>query len=218
MPKPVTVLETVPSAAAPAFQVSRREDEEPVAELLPEGAWLMDTGCRQDIISAEGACNLSQHPAKKICFHAANGEVATGRVVRAQREALRGDVEAYVLPSTPRALSIGRRCVEEGYSFAWVANAKPTLIAPGGEVVQLEVIENIPYLMVGSSAHEAAAAVGVPFVSHVVNDHPNAAVARSGSPSASRRPYRSIYRGRGNDGGIDDGPWLENSDALWMGS
>jgi hypothetical protein len=55
-------------------------------------------------------------------------------------------VEALVLESTPAVLSIGRRCMEQGYTFEWKPRRAPTLRSPNGAVVTLEVIDNIPYL------------------------------------------------------------------------
>ena len=39
-------------------------------------------------------------------------------------------VEPYVLPNTPSVLSIGRRCVQEGYHFVWLSGKHPYLITP----------------------------------------------------------------------------------------
>ena len=46
--------------------------------------------------------------------------------------------EPYVLDSTPDVLSIGRRCVEDGYEFVWKPySLHPTITTPSGKVVKL---------------------------------------------------------------------------------
>ena len=51
-----------------------------------------------------------------------------------------------VLPSTPPVLTIGRRCMREGFSFIWKAGELPYMIRPDGLIVPLQVSEGIPYL------------------------------------------------------------------------
>ena len=44
-------------------------------------------------------------------------------------------------------LSVGRRCVEQGYSFVWEANTTPYMKSPDGKIVHLVVDGYIPYLV-----------------------------------------------------------------------
>ena len=46
-------------------------------------------------------------------------------------------------------LSIGKRCVEMGYSFIWKAGENPVLYTPSKKIVPLKVVQNIPYLDAG---------------------------------------------------------------------
>ena len=64
-------------------------------------------------------------------------------------EVLQETIRPYVLAETPAVLSIGRRCVEQGYSFIWRANQLPVLVLPDQTIVKLEVHRNIPVLRVG---------------------------------------------------------------------
>ena len=56
------------------------------------------------------------------------------------------NVRASILPSTPAALSIGRRCVREGFSFVWKSSEPPYVIRLDGMIVNLDVYEGAPYL------------------------------------------------------------------------
>ena len=55
--------------------------------------------------------------------------------------------EPYILDNTPDVLSIGRRCVEDGYSFNWKPySLHPTITTPDGRVVELTSRDCVPYL------------------------------------------------------------------------
>ena len=58
----------------------------------------------------------------------------------------------------PWVLSVGKRCVEEGYSFIWVARTTPVLISPSGTQIPLVVNNNVPYLPIGDVEVAAPAA------------------------------------------------------------
>ena len=59
--------------------------------------------------------------------------------------------KAWVLDNTPAVLSLGRRCMKEGYSFVWLRGEVPYFIRPDGLIVHLEVHGDIPYLVAGSA-------------------------------------------------------------------
>ena len=42
-------------------------------------------------------------------------------------------IDAYVMESTPTVMSIGRRCMQLGYTFVWNGYKNPFIIAPGGK-------------------------------------------------------------------------------------
>ena len=54
---------------------------------------------------------------------------------------------ALILDSTPDVLSMGRRCMEDGYSFVWPAySCSPQFQLPTGEVLVCQVRGFIPYV------------------------------------------------------------------------
>ena len=55
--------------------------------------------------------------------------------------------EPYVLDSTPDVLSIGRRCVEDGYSCSWkTLSLHPTITTPNVRIVRFVSRDCCPYL------------------------------------------------------------------------
>jgi hypothetical protein len=56
-------------------------------------------------------------------------------------------MNVYVLPNSPPLMSLGRRCMRDGFSFVWIAGQKPYVVRPGGKVIRLEVINDIPYFL-----------------------------------------------------------------------
>ena len=45
--------------------------------------------------------------------------------------------------------------MEMGFTFIWPPNQNPYFITPSGQVIQLEVKNNVPYIRAGSSFHKA---------------------------------------------------------------
>eukprot|EP00959_Pyramimonas_sp_CCMP1952_P385124 8071443-Pyramimonas_sp.AAC.1 len=53
------------------------------------------------------------------------------------------------MPETPSVISVGERCMDNGYSFYWKSRKMPYLSLPNDMRVDLTVDDNIPYLNVG---------------------------------------------------------------------
>ena len=58
-------------------------------------------------------------------LHTANGATRTAGRVDVDVGNLDEVIEAHVLESTPSIISVGKRCMDMGYSFAWAAGCKP---------------------------------------------------------------------------------------------
>ena len=52
-----------------------------------------------------------------------------------------------MLPSTPLVLSIGKRCLEEGYTIVWHAHKAPYIIDSNGIRHELVVRDNVPHVL-----------------------------------------------------------------------
>ena len=59
-------------------------------------------------------------------------------------DALHTDFIPYILGETPAVLSVGVRCMEQGYSFVWPADSKPYFIRPDHKVIELNVDGRVP--------------------------------------------------------------------------
>jgi hypothetical protein len=81
-------------------------------------------------------------------------------------------VEPYILDSIPDVLSIGRRCVEDGYAFHWEPySLAPTMITPQGKIVALVSRDCCPYLDDYDPDYVNPAVVATPItVKHVTWD------------------------------------------------
>ena len=55
-------------------------------------------------------------------------------------------IDAHVMQNTPSLISIGKRCMEQGYTFTWPAGELPVLQGPGGKEIVLDVLNNVPHL------------------------------------------------------------------------
>ncbi len=101
-------------------------------------SWLLDTGCRYDLTTR---ASIPTHQVDSvytttmpILLATANGLVDGDKVVSQQIGELLEVAEPYVLDSTPDVLSIGRRCVEDGYEFHWGPySLHPTITTPQGK-------------------------------------------------------------------------------------
>ncbi len=114
-------------------------------------AWLLDTGCKYDL-TTRASVPLHQHnriyrAPVPIILATANG-LSSGEKSCNNTFGELGEVaEPYILDNTPDVLSIGRRCVEDGYSFNWkLYSLHPTITTPDGRVVQLISRDCVPCL------------------------------------------------------------------------
>ncbi len=119
--------------------------------------WMIDSGCAMDLVSerelTQEEMALSKR-VKSIKFNTANGGTCSDREIRFNIEPLLECVYLRILRSTPGVLSMGMRCMGQGYSFHWPAGRNPIFIRPDKEVVQLQVLGDIPYLTNARSTAE----------------------------------------------------------------
>ena len=57
---------------------------------------------------------------------------------------------SYILDDTPSVMSLGKRCMREGYSFVWPNEQLPFLIDKNGARINLTINDDIPYINLGS--------------------------------------------------------------------
>ena len=127
----------------------------------------MDTGCGHDLISQK---KIAKHELETLAtpepvsFQTANGIIDTDLVSNFQTESFAEPINAYVLDDTPSVLSIGKRCMNQNYSFLWPPGRDPFVINPEEKRISLFVNGDIHYVRAGSSkslAHDDAEASAI---------------------------------------------------------
>ena len=114
--------------------------------------FILDSGSGHDLISARKAerMNLKQRTCDPIMFHTANGSTATQTEAEIDLGTFDMSSQAYVLDDTPSVMSLGKRCMEEGYSFVWPSGKMPFMITKNGERIDLTIHDNIPCIDLGT--------------------------------------------------------------------
>ena len=116
--------------------------------------WIVDTGSAQDLLTDHHVPDhygyYSDNPIRLIT---ANGESSSMKQGKVKVPELNATVSPYLVQSSPPVLSVGLRCVEDGFDFMWRGskNEKPKLVSPDGKVIELEVRDYVPYLCSKSS-------------------------------------------------------------------
>ena len=114
--------------------------------------FILDSGSGHDLISARKAerMNLKKRICDPIMFHTAKGSTATQTEAEIDLGTFDMTSQAYVLDDTPSVMSLGKRCMEEGYSFVWPSGKMPFMITKNGERIDLTIHDNIPYIDLGT--------------------------------------------------------------------
>ena len=110
--------------------------------------WILDTGSGHDLVDEKQVSSISSIHYRKAnaTLQTAGGKVHVEWEVPMQVEELDEDIVPLVLKSTPAVLSLGKRCMQDGYAFEWLPHKTPTLTTPSGRRIDLVVEGNVPYL------------------------------------------------------------------------
>lgn len=142
-----------PSSVLPSASVVSQPTAAPVnaaASRSSSVSWLIDSGSEQDLVSEAQiprvkASNRHRRD-EPISLLTANGATTADEVVDVDIHGLTKPCQPLVMEHTPAVLSVGIRCLEQGYSFVWPAGGKPILVRPDQKVVELEVDGHVPVL------------------------------------------------------------------------
>ena len=135
--------------------------------------WIADTGSAQDLIARRELGHLKARPSERpINILTANGPSSAEEQCIIEVSSIASKAEPYVLPETPSVLSVGQRCMDEGYDFVWRAFKRPYFLQSGGKKVYMDVKDYVPYL---KSWHENIATPA-----RVRSNNPNAEEAPAG--------------------------------------
>ena len=110
--------------------------------------FIMDSGSGHDLISAKKVdrMDLPTYDDAVVNFHTANGVTSSTKRSDIKFEAFDEPAQAHILEDTPSVMSMGKRCVELGYSFIWPSGKTPYMIDPNGDIIEMTVRDYIPYI------------------------------------------------------------------------
>ena len=120
----------------------------PILAVVPEGfGWILDSGSGYDIVADQAIkgkdrenIKSNDNPAR---LTTANGELEVSKSIALEtRSGL--TLDALVMEDSPCVLSLGRRCMVDGFSFTWEPYKLPCLISPDGTEIALETKSFVP--------------------------------------------------------------------------
>ena len=86
-----------------------------------------------------------------------------GKIIDVKSEVLGTVVSPRLSEETPVVLSVGRRCIDDGWTFVWPGYGNPYFQKPDGDRIELQVDNDVPLLQEPSSDYAATAdAVATP--------------------------------------------------------
>ena len=147
-----------PSARGRSKQRSKQHShrERSQSPQIDSCAWIIDSGCAQDLVDEDTIRRADledqiQPSDDILVLNTANGSRRVDSEIQLSIAELHGEeVRPKVLPRTPLVLSLGRRCIDDGYRFEWEPySQKPILTTPRGRRVTMTVDKYIPYLITG---------------------------------------------------------------------
>ena len=108
--------------------------------------WIADTGSAQDLFSQSMLGEVKEFKSDRpINMITANGPNYADKQCKVRVPSINTTAEPYVLPDSPSVVSVGQKCMEEGFDFVWRANCRP-YFRDNGNKVYMDVKDNVPYL------------------------------------------------------------------------
>ncbi len=109
--------------------------------------WRLDSGSSCDLVEQASLPQVETHSAQcQKTLETANGIVQTDQVCDVDIPLLQQQLSPFVVDISPALLSLGKRCMLDGFSFNWPAYQRPTLTTPQGKDVLLPVENSLPWL------------------------------------------------------------------------
>ena len=110
--------------------------------------FIMDSGSGHDLISAKkiDRMDLPTYDDTVVNFHTANGVTSSTKRSDIKFEAFDEPAQAHILEDTPSVMSMGKRCVDLGYSFIWPSGKTPYMLDSNGNIIEMTVRDYIPYV------------------------------------------------------------------------
>ena len=131
--------------------VGKRSSSEPaiVNRIQESRAWIFDTGASIDVINkslfnSNEIARISNTNDPKT-MTGATGKGTTTETVYVPVLNQKTQAKAWIMPECPPTLSLGRRCMLDGYSFHWDTHHPPVLVEPNGRKHTLEIYNYVPF-------------------------------------------------------------------------
>ena len=108
--------------------------------------WIADTGSAQDLVSqGELPDDFGYYSSNPIRMLTANGESSSTKQGKVFVPRLGKTIDPYLVKSSPAVLSVGMRCIDDGYDFVWNGSRgeDPYFVKPDGKMT---VNDCVPYL------------------------------------------------------------------------
>ena len=118
----------------------------------------MDSGSGHDLISAKkiDRMDLPTYDDTVVNFHTANGVTSSTKRSDIKFEAFDEPAQAHILEDTPSVMSMGKRCIDLGYSFIWPSGKTPYMIDSNGDIIEMTVRDYIPYVNIDQKKKKGA--------------------------------------------------------------
>ena len=114
--------------------------------------WIADTGSGHDVVNELHLSELGHRRKTALTtgpqdFHTAGGPTSAAAELKFYSKALGGQVRAILLENSPNLISVGKRCMRQGYSFHWYPHRAPYFVHPKGHYIKCKVEGDIPYVI-----------------------------------------------------------------------
>ena len=120
-----------------------------VAAVIPNISWIVDSGAGTDIVSDDVIKGKQRKMIRdKACpetLSTANGLVEISKEITLEMKSGL-HINALVMENSPCVLSLGQRCMTEGYRFVWEPFQNPVLTAPDGQDIPMDVHSFVPFI------------------------------------------------------------------------
>ena len=112
--------------------------------------FIMDSGSGHDLITARkiDRMDLPTYDDTTVNFHTANGVTSSTKRSDIEFEVFDEPAQAHILEDTPSVLSMGKRCLDLGYSFIWPSGKSPYMLDADGHIIEMTVKDYIPYVSI----------------------------------------------------------------------
>ena len=126
--------------AMPPHDVRRDVEAPRAATPAQKGkdVWLIDSGSEQHLIT-EAALRKSKAIRKQapqpICLVTANGNITASEIADINVDALCEPAQPYILESSLAVLSLGVKCLDQGYSFHWESGKALSMVRLDGALI-----------------------------------------------------------------------------------